>query len=173
MHREQERAAAILDRRTAVLAARESAAAVARATPRRAVILWSVGAARAAMDLGHVAAVIPFAGCAAVPTQLAACLGVIGWSGRVHSVISMRALAGTAGLALPEGDGAAAGEAPRHLILLRGAAPHLALAVDSVLGRFDLPDTGETLEHDGTLLPLLDPAALRTRLGGAAGRQDL
>lgn len=172
MHREQERAAAILDRRTAVLAGRQNATARAHETPRRAVILWSVGAGRAAMDLGHVAAVIPFAGCAAVPTQLAACLGVIGWSGRVHSVISMRALAGTADLPPPAGDGAAASEPLRHLILLRGAAPHLALAVDSVLGCFDLPDTGATLDHDGALVPLLEPAALRARLGGAAGRQD-
>lgn len=161
MHREQERAAALLERRTAILAARGREAA--DEVQRRAVIVWQVGGARAALDVGHVAAVIPFTGCAAVPTRTAACLGVIGWSGRIYSVIDMRQGAGGAAPLLA--GAAPLPEHPAHLLLLRGAAPHLALAVDAVLWRFDLPDTGTTLDHDGHLVSLLDPAALRARLG--------
>ncbi|GAB0116135.1 chemotaxis protein CheW [Acidisoma sp. 7E03] len=165
MHREQERAAALLDRRTAVLAARGRQAATAE-VQRRTVVIWTVGGARTAMDVSHVAAVIPFGGYAPVPTAEPACLGVIGWSGRIYSVIAMRALAGS-GTALVAESGTQP-ERPAHLLLLRGAAPHLALAVDGVLGRFDLPDTGPTLDHDGHLVSLLDPAALRARLNRAA-----
>jgi chemotaxis signal transduction protein len=162
MQREKERAVAILDRRTAFLASREAEAA-ARATPRRSVIVWALGEGLAAMDVGHVAAVLPFAGCALVPTQAAACLGVIGRAGRFYSVIGMRALAGLAP-SVPAAE-TADPDRPAHLLLLRGA-PSIALAVDRVLGRFDLADTGATLDLGGRLVALMEPGALRAVLGG-------
>jgi chemotaxis signal transduction protein len=167
MQRETERAVAILDRRTASLASRE-ALAVARAVERRSVIVWALGEGLVGMDVGHVTAVLPFTGCAMVPTQAAACLGVIGHAGRFYSVIGMRVLAGVLPSVLPDETDP---DRPAHLLLLRGA-PHLALAVDRVLGRFDLPDTGATLDFGGRLVALMEPADLRTRLGGAVPTQD-
>lgn len=163
MDLETERAAAILDRRTAALAARETETA-SRAIARRPVIVWALGDGLAGLDVGHVAAVTPFAGCAPVPTQAAACLGVIGRAGRFYSVIGMRALAGiTAALQTEE---APSPDAPAHLLLLRGAPP-IALAVDRVLGRFDLPDTGATLDLGGRLVAMMEPATIRAGLAGA------
>lgn len=168
MQREKERAVAILDRRTAFLASRE-AATTGRATPRRPVIVWALGESLYGMDVGHVAAVLPFAGCAPVPTRAPACLGVIGRSGRFYSVIGMRVLAGIAPALLAEA--AAEPDPPAHLLLLRGAPP-IALAVDRVLGRFDLADTGATLDLGGRLVATIEPAAIRAALGGASPKQD-
>jgi hypothetical protein len=151
------RAAALLDRRTTALATR----AVGRAGPgtaaaaKQPMILWGVGESLFGTEVGAVAAVIAFSGCARVPTREAACLGVIGRAGRFYSVIGMRRLLG-----LAAGD-----TRPRHLLLLRGAAPYLALAVDRVLGRFDLAPVGPALEFDGRLVAPLAPAEVRARLG--------
>lgn len=168
MEREKERAVAILDRRTAFLASR-AADSVSRATPRRSVIVWALGEGLAAVESGHVGAVLPFAGCAQVPTQTAACLGVIGRSGRFYSVIGMRALTG-----IPHsvpGQAAADPGHPAHLLLLRGSPP-IALAVDRVLGQFDLADTGATLDLGGRPVAVMEPAAIRAGLGGATPKQD-
>lgn len=168
MEREKERAAAILDRRTTFLASRETATA-SRATLRRAVIVWALGDGLAGMDVGQVVGVLPFAGCALVPTQAAACLGVIGRAGRFYSVIDMRALIGTKP-AFPA-EAAADSDRPAHLLLLRGT-PAIALAVERVLGRFDLADTGATLDLGGRPVAVMEPAAIRMRLGGANPKQD-
>ena len=156
MEREAARIAALLDRRTAALATRPGrGAASAQPEARQSLIIWGVGESPFATDVGSVAAVIPFAGCARVPTREAACIGVIGRAARFYSVICMRRL-----LAMPASE-----ERPRHLLLLRGNAPYLALAVDRVLGRFDLATGGGALSFEGRLVAPFDPAELRTRLG--------
>jgi hypothetical protein len=145
-------AASLLDRRTAAQPAKA----------KQSVIVWSVGDSLFGTEVAAVAGVIPFAGCARVPTREASCLGVIGRGGRFYSVIGMRRL-----LSMPAGDGA-----PGHLLLLRGAAPSLALAVDRVLGRFDLAAGGAAFApafaFEGRLVAAWGPAELRDRLGHAS-----
>jgi hypothetical protein len=163
MQRDEDRAASILDRRTTTLATRPPRGASGLERLQRSLIIGSLGEGLWGMDVAVVAAVISFAGCARVPTREPACLGVIGRSGRFYSVIGLSRLLGVA-----SGDGNPDGGAPGHLLLLRGAAPYLALAVDRVLGRFDLAVTGPALELDGRLVALLDPAEVLARLGRAA-----
>jgi hypothetical protein len=146
--------ASVLDRRTAALATRPPRASGPAREARRAWIVWSAGESLFGIDVGAIAAVIPFGGCASVPTREPACLGVIGRAGRFYSVIDMRRLLGLA-TADPERGG---GQRPGHLLLLRGAAPYLAMGVDRVLGRFDLAGGGATLEFDGRLVAYFDPA---------------
>ncbi len=157
MDRDEARAAALLDRRTTALATRGAHTPAQPEAPARPLILWSLGESLFGTEVSAIAAVIPFAGCARVPTREAACLGVIGRAGRFYSVIGMRRLLGLSG-----------GERqPGHLLLLRGAAPFLALAVDRVLGRFDLAG-GPTLLFEGRLVAPFAPAELQARLGPVA-----
>ena len=94
-----------------------------------------------------------------MPTREPAYLGVVGRADRFYSVIGMSRLLGVA-----PGDAR-----PRHLLLLRGAAPYLALAVDQVLGRLDLVASGlpsdPAMSLDGRLVAPFAPAELRARLG--------
>jgi hypothetical protein len=53
---------------------------------------------------------------------------------------------------------------PQHLLLLRGT-PHLALAMDRVLGRFDMTGDESTLALDGRLVAIFDAQAFRSRFG--------
>jgi chemotaxis signal transduction protein len=138
----------LLDRRTTALATRPPRAGANAGRAQRSLIIWSLGDSLYGIEVAAVAAVIPFAGCARVPTREAACLGVIGRAGRFYSVIALRRLLGAAAAEAP----------PLHLLLLRGGAPYLALAVDRVLGRFDLPADGPASELDGRLVALFDPA---------------
>jgi chemotaxis signal transduction protein len=138
----------LLDRRTTALATRPPRAGSVSGQVRRSLIVWSLDESLYGIEVAGVAAVIPFAGCARVPTREAACLGIIGRAGRFYSVIALRRLLGAAAAAAP----------PLHLLLLRGGAPYLALAVDRVLGRFDLPADGPASELDGRLVALFDPA---------------
>ena len=159
MDRDEARAAALLDRRTTALATRSSrvSAHLGEARPGEAaqpLIVWGLGEILFHTELGAVAAIVPFAGCARVPTREPAVLGVIGRGGRFYSVIGMRRL-----LSL-----AASDTEPGHLLLLRGAAPYLALAVDRVLGRFDFPAGGPALSFEGRLVAPMGPAELRDRL---------
>jgi len=165
MDREAAIAAALLDRRTTALATRPARGG-APAEAQRTLIVWGLDQSLFATEVEAVAAVIPFARCARVPTREAACLGVIGRAGRFYGVISMRRLLGIA-----------AGEAePRHLLLLRGAAPYLALAVDQVLGRFEVaagslaasPSSPAALSFEGRLVAPFTPAELRARLGASS-----
>lgn len=165
MYRDHERAAALLDRRTVELATRAPRDAAGRAQSAHSqashpLIIWSLGEGLWGLDVAAVAAVIPFTGCAPVPSRQSSCLGVIGRSGRFYSVIGLRRFLGT-------GSGAQSPDEvqPGHLLLLRGAAPYLALAVDRVLGRFDLTAAGPALELDGRLVAVFDLAALLARLG--------
>jgi chemotaxis signal transduction protein len=162
MLRDEARAAALLDRRTMALATRPPRGGAQAPQLLQARIVWSLGDSLYAIDVAAVAAVIPFAGCALVPTREAACLGVIGRAGRFYSVIGLRRLLGVA-----EAD--AGGGRPGHLLLLRSSAPYLALAVDRVLGRFDLPAEGPAPEIDGRLVALFDPAARLAALGHSLG----
>ena len=159
MERDEARAKALLDRRTTALATRPARGAVPPSLATQSLIIWGVGESLFGTEVAAVAAVIPFAGVTRVPTREAACLGVIGRGGRFYSVIGMRRLLG-----LGTGD-----SPPRHLLLLRGAAPYLALAVDQVLGRFDLSSAGSTggsaMSFEGRLVAPLAPAELRARLG--------
>jgi hypothetical protein len=148
MGSEADRTAALLDRRTTVLATRPPRAGTLVEQARRSLIIWSLGDSLYGIEVAAVAAVIPFAGCARVPTREAACLGVIGRAGRFYSVIGLCRLLGAPVAETP----------PLHLLLLRGAAPYLALAVDRVLGRFDLLADGAAPELDGRLVALFDPA---------------
>ncbi len=157
MDRDEARAAALLDRRTTALATRSAAQGEAR-PPAQLLILWSLGESLFGTEVGAVAAVIPFAGCARVPTREAACLGAIERGGRFYSVIAMRRLLGLDAVETP----------PGHLLLLRGAAPYLALAVDRVLGRFDLAASGTALSFEGRLVAPFSPAELQGRLGHAS-----
>ena len=159
MSREEARAAALLDRRTTALATRAAGRGPARdAAPAQTLIIWSLEQSLFGTEVEAVAAVIPFAGCARVPTREPACLGVIGRAGRFYSVIAMRRLLGLA-------TGAAE---PRHLLLLRGAAPYLALAVDGVLGRFDLAGGGPAMQFEGRLVAPFTPAEVRARLSASS-----
>ena len=157
MESEQARAAALLDRRTTALATRPARAAGLPAETQ-ALIIWGLGESLFGTEVGAIAAVIPFAGCARVPTREAACLGVIGRAGRFYSVIGMRLILGLG----------ADNAQPGHLLLLRGVAPYLAMAVDRVLGRFDLaaPDltAATALSFEGRLVAPFTPAELRRRL---------
>ena len=178
MQREEDRDAAILDRRTVALANRGALAEAEAASGRRPVILAGVGSSLFAFDLAEVAAVIPFAGCARMPVREPAVLGVIGRAGRFYSVVGMRLWLGLAAGSGAAGSGQGAGPhaepggdpaaAPAHLLLLRGA-PHLALGVDRVLGRFDLEGESSTLTFDHRLVAVFDVAGFRSRLGSPAG----
>ena len=154
--------AAILDRRTIALATRGSGRASAAAEAARPFIVWSLGESLFGTEVGAVAAVVPFAGCARVPTREPACLGVVGRAGRFYSVIGVGRLLGVP----------AENSRPRHLLLLRGGAPYLALAVDQVLGRFDLAasglPSGPAMSLEGRLVAPFAPAELRARLGLSA-----
>ena len=153
----------LLDRRTAALAAR----AVATEVATRPLVVWSLEGSLFGIDPAAVAAIIPYPGCTAVPGRQAACLGVVSRLGRFYSVIGLRRL-----LAMPEQ------EAPGHLLLLRGASPALALAVDRVLGRFDVtqPDVrdgpsaivGGSADVHGRLVAAFDQRQLLQRLGAVA-----
>ncbi len=148
------RAASLLDRRTVALATR--AAPGARQTVHTRLV-WSAADSLFGIDVAAVAVVIPFAGCARVPTREPACLGIIGRAGRFYSVICMRRLLGLA----TEEEGP-----PGHLLLLRGGAPYLALAVDRVLGRLDIAGDGATTAaFEGRLVAPFDTAELLPRLG--------
>lgn len=154
----------IIARRTAALAARPGPKAaegvMAPDASRRALILWTAGGSLGAIDLAEVEAVLPFRGCARLPTREAACLGVFSHAGRFFSVMDLPRLLGMSA------DASANGGAERaHLLLLRGTAPALALAVDRVLGRFDLPDRGDNTEYEGRVVSILDPAPWRQRFG--------
>lgn len=159
MQRDEERAARILDRRTTALASRPAPGAAAAAPPR-SLIIWAVGDSLFGLAVSAVAAVAPFTGCAKVPTADPACLGVVGRAGRFYSVISMQRHFD----APPSAAGTGSTE-PRHLLLLRGASPHLALAVDHVLGRFDLPAGGATADLAGRLVAVVEIADLFARFG--------
>jgi hypothetical protein len=154
--REQARAAALLDRRTTTLATR-AARGQRHDAATQPLIVWGLDDSLFGTDVEAIAGVIPFAGCARVPTREAACLGVIGRAGRFYSVIGMRRLLGMA----------AGDSQPGHLLLLRGAAPYLAMAVDRVFGRFDLAGDGPSLSFEGRLVAPFAPAELRARLGAS------
>jgi hypothetical protein len=107
-----------------------------------------------------------------------AVLGVIGRAGRFYSVIGLRrllALSGMAlsGMALSGSDESGPDAMAAHLLLLRGAAPHLALAVDRVLGRYDLAGNGPTFDLDGRLVALFDPETLHRRFGHPANEAPI
>ncbi len=167
MDRESARAAALLDRRTVTLATRAAArgapSGAAPAQRQQTLIIWGLDQSLFGTEVEAIAAVIPFAGCARVPTREAACLGVIGRAGRFYSVIGMRRLLRFAG-----GDAE-----PHHLLLLRGAAPYIALAVDRVLGRFEVeagspaasPSSAPAWSFEGRLVAPCAPADVRARLG--------
>jgi chemotaxis signal transduction protein len=167
MEREQARAAALLDRRTTKLATRparvsvsaEGYAGQADPPPARPLIIWGLGDSLFGTEVGAIAAVIPFGPCARVPTRELACLGVIGRAGLFYSVIGMRRLLGLG----------AADARPGHLLLLRGAAPYLAMAVDRVLGRFDASvsdlASGPAISFEGRLVAPFTTVELRDRLG--------
>ena len=163
MNRQAERAAAILDRRTRALAGRQVRAEAAAASIHRALVVAAVGQNLLGIDLADVTAVIPFEGCAAMPMRDPTVLGVIGRAGRFYSVIGLRRLLSVTvtGDSEPEEDAA-------HLLLLRGGAPHLALAVDRVIGRFDLAGSGPSFDLDGRLVALFEPETLRRRFAPVA-----
>ncbi|MCB8876195.1 chemotaxis protein CheW [Acidisoma silvae] len=160
MNRQEERAALILDRRTRALAERKDGQGQTQAL--RALIIASVGSNLLGFDVAEVAAVIPFEGCARMPVSDPAVLGVVGRAGRFYSVIGLARV-----VTQPAGEAGGPAPAPAHLLLLRGSAPHMALAVDRVLGRFDLAgDT--TFDLDGQWVALFDPESLRRRFGRAS-----
>jgi hypothetical protein len=162
VNRQAERAAAILDRRTRALAERQVRAEATAAAVRRALVVAAVGQSLLGIDIADIAAVIPFEGCAAMPMRDPAVLGVIGRAGRFYSVVGLRRLLS---VAVSDDDGSDGSSA--HLLLLRGGAPHLALAVDRVIGRFDLAGSGPSFDLDGRLVALFDPETLRRRFGPA------
>ena len=163
MYWQAEEAAVILDRRTAALATRTTAAE-AEAVRRRAVIVASVGQSLVGLEVAQVGAVTPFTGCARIPVRDSTVLGVVGRAGRFYSVIGLRQWLGES-VSDPEKPNAVV--KPAHLLLLRGS-PHLALGVDRVLGRFDLAGDESTFNLDGRLVALLDLQALLGRLSGAS-----
>ncbi|GAB0114764.1 chemotaxis protein CheW [Acidisoma sp. C75] len=162
---EQARIEAILAARMAALAARGGRGRAAAADqPLRHLLLAEAGGMIAGIDLAAVEAVTPFLGCARLPNRQPACLGVIGRGGRFYSVLHLATLLGAASGGRDAAEGAGRGDA-RHLILLAQAAPALALAADTVLGRFSLPEGPAGLDFEGRPVTLLDLAAWRQRLG--------
>lgn len=160
MNRQDERAAAIIERRTRLLAERKAGAVTV--APTRAMIIARVGQNLLGFGMADIAAVIPFEGCARMPMQDPAVLGVIGRAGRFYSVIGMRRILAVSGAE------DSAGAAPAHLLLLRDGTAHLALAVDRVLGRFDLPGTGASFDLDGQLGAVFSVGTLLARFGRPA-----
>jgi chemotaxis signal transduction protein len=151
----------VLDRRTAALAGRLADAIVVESRPK---IIWCLGESLFGIDPEMVSVVIPYPGCTAVPGRQPAVLGVMSRRGRFYSVIGLRRL-----MAMAED------VAPSHLLLLRGPAPYLALAVDRVLGRLDVavppsPDAPAVIlgtAGEGRLVTLFDPRQILRRLGHA------
>jgi len=153
--------ATVLDLRTAALAGRSARAQVVASRPK---VIWCLGDSLFGIDPEAVSAVIPYPGCTPVPGRQPAVLGVMSRAGRLYSVIGLRRL-----LAMTED------AVPGHMLLLRGAAPYLALAVDRVLGRFDVtlaasPDApalvaGTAAETEGRFVTPFDPRHLLRRLG--------
>ncbi|MGU3361476.1 chemotaxis protein CheW [Methylobacterium sp. M6A4_1b] len=116
------------------LLARRGRATAEAGTPTRAVLVCACGDDRFALALSQVAQVLPARPVTPLPGAPPAVLGLIAISGRVVSLIAL-------GGALGRGMQAASGEG--HVVLLRGGAVPVALAVDRVLGVAEIAEAAE------------------------------
>ncbi len=160
----------ILDARTAALAGRGRAANPGGSLPPR--LVCATGDRFFALEPGAVAGVQPYR-CHPLPLlapgAVGTVLGAFSEGGRIHSLLELARL---------PGHGDASGTGPRTgpgtggvMLLLRGAAPDVALRVDRVLGllalrpagddRYGLLVAGPGSADDGRLALLIDPPVLR------------
>lgn len=125
----QERTLGLLEERSRALARRGRAAAEATAT--RSYLVCACGGDRFGLPLAQVAQVLPMRPVTPLPEAGPAVLGLIALAGRVVSLLALaRALGRPAD---PAGEAA-------HVVLVRGGAAPVALAVDRVLGVAEIPD---------------------------------
>ncbi|GJE34931.1 Chemotaxis protein CheW [Methylobacterium oxalidis] len=137
--------------RTEALAGRGQAARAAGGG--RAFLVCACGAERYGLPLAEVAQVLPARPCTRLPGAPPALLGLVALSGGIVSVLDLARALGRGGT--PAEDG--------HLVVLRGTAVPVALAVDRVLGTARLD--GEALrpgESSG------EPSAVGLGLGSEA-----
>jgi purine-binding chemotaxis protein CheW len=121
---EAERYRALLDLRSAALAARGRS--VESSVDRRDFLLCAIGAERFGIPLTAIAGVLPERACTRLPGAPAALRGIIAHAGTIVSVID---LAGALGLGRDDGT-----REPGHFLRVRADGPPLALAVDRVIG---------------------------------------
>jgi purine-binding chemotaxis protein CheW len=112
----------ILRERAAQLASRRNGAAPAEQSLR--VLIFRLGKERFALELIHLAEILPLARCASVPGGPPALVGLINVRGEICNVLELATL-----LSLPEPGSAAEG----CVILLRGPRRAVGLRVDEVL----------------------------------------
>ncbi len=122
---------ALLTERTAALAARGRSAI--RPTSTRSLLVCLSDGDRYGLPLEAVAHVVPGRACTPVPGAPPELLGLAAFSGRVVSVLD---LAGALGR--PRAPRAGDARAGGHILVLRGGAAPLALAVDRVLSVADV-----------------------------------
>ena len=124
--READRVRALREARTSALARRGSEQGRSRqAGPASGFLVCACGGERYGLLLAAVAQVLPTRPCTPVPGAPPALLGIVALSGTIVSVIGLaRALGREAGHRAEDG----------HLVVLRGGAAPIALAVDRVLG---------------------------------------
>ena len=101
--------------------ARRQATDVASAT--LAVLVFSIGSERYAIELSALTEVFPYRGCTAVPGAPPALLGVINVRGDIRAVADFRRLLG-----LPAGDDSAAG----YVVMLRQRDCSIGLRIEAI-----------------------------------------
>ncbi|MCC2975253.1 chemotaxis protein CheW [Sphingomonas sp. PL-96] len=150
----------------AVLAERQRALAPAEAADRRArmrVLTWTLGEEAYATPLADLTEVAAVPRVTAVPGSPAALVGLISWRGAVVNLFDP-----AAALQLP-----APAEPGRAMLVLRHAAPRIALQVSAVTAAASVVDPGATgvgslthfVEADGgQRLAIVDTALLIQRL---------
>jgi purine-binding chemotaxis protein CheW len=116
---------ALLDARSAALARRGTAAEQAAAL--RSYLVCTCGPDRYGLAVEAVAHVMPARACTPVPGAPPALIGLAARSGRVVSVLDLAAALGR-----PRTEGTREGRG--HFLILRGAGPAIALAVERVHG---------------------------------------
>ncbi|GEP08947.1 chemotaxis protein CheW [Methylobacterium gnaphalii] len=131
---EAERYRALLDERSAALAARGQAAE--SAVESRDFLVCAIGTERFGIALSAVAMVLPERPCTRLPGAPAALRGIIAHAGIIVSVID---LAGALGLGRDDG-----ARDPGHFLRIRTEGPPLALAVDRVVGLVTIADSDVT-----------------------------
>ncbi|KQP29008.1 chemotaxis protein CheW [Methylobacterium sp. Leaf100] len=153
---EAARRRALREARTRALAGRDRAAG--QRVTLRSFLVCACGEDRYGLPLAQVAQVLPARPVTAVPDAPDALLGVVALSGRVVSLLGLARALGRPGAAEP-GAG--------HIVVLRGGAAAVALAVDRVEGVVaiapsdpDLPNATESL---------LDPAVAGLGPGAVSG----
>ncbi|KAB1071542.1 chemotaxis protein CheW [Methylobacterium planeticum] len=132
---EAERARTLRAARTAALARRGSeraGGAGVEAAP--GILVCTGGGERYGLPMAAVARVLPARPCTPIPGAPPALLGIVALSGGIVSVIGLARALGRGPARDPARDPGGERAEEGHLVVLRGGAAPLALAVDRVLG---------------------------------------